>query len=311
MAADPFSDILSFMKPRTSVVGGFDFGGDWGIRFGKHSGLKCFALVSGAAWLQVDDQPEQIELSAGDCVLLPHGRGFTVSRGSAVDAMPISSLPDEGWNGGIATVNGGGDTMMLGGHFDFTGAHSDLLLGSMQVIAPLRDGDDRVGLMWTLDRMRRELVDVGPGASLVVRNLAHLVLVQALRLYLSQERDRGVGWLFAIGDERIGPAIAAIHRDPGAKWTLPHLAQIAGMSRSRFAQRFRTVCGSAPIAYLTQWRMMLACDRLLSGDETISQIAVSLGYESDAAFSTAFRRLVGMAPGAYGRKGRQAAPHLQ
>ncbi|WP_116081859.1 AraC family transcriptional regulator [Tropicimonas sp. IMCC34011] len=309
MAADPFSDVLSLIKPRTSVVGGFDFGGEWGIRFGAHSGLKCFALVSGAAWLEVDEQTEPIQLSAGDCVLLPNGRGFTMSRGSAVDAMPISSLPDEDWNGGIATVNGGGDTMMLGGHFDFTGAHPELLLGSMQAIAPLRDGDDRVGLMWTLDRMRRELVDVGPGASLVVGHLAHLILVQALRLYLSHEQNRGVGWLFAIGDARIGPAIAAMHRDPGAKWTLPQLAQIAGMSRSRFAQRFRTVCGSAPIEYLTQWRMMLACDRLLSGDETISQVAVSLGYESDAAFSTAFRRLVGKAPRTYVRDCLQPAPN--
>ena len=305
MAADPFSDILSLMKPRTSVVGGFDFGGEWGMRFGEHSGLKCFALVSGTAWLEVDDQTEPIELTSGDCVLLPHGRGFTMSRRSGIDAMPISALPDADWNGGIATVNGGGDTMMLGGHFDFTGADAELLLGSMQAIAPLRDGDDRVGLMWTLDRMRRELVEVGPGASLVVRQLAQLVLVQALRLYLSHERDRGVGWLFAIGDARIGPVIATMHRDPGAKWTLSQLARIAGMSRSKFAQHFKIVCGSAPIEYLTQWRMRLACDRLLSGDETISRIAVSLGYESDAAFSTAFRRLVGKAPRTYARECRQ------
>ena len=267
---------------------------------------ETFAHVSGAVRPKVDGLTAPVDLSADNCVLLPHGCAFIMSSGPGIDTQPLSSLPDEDWNGSIATVNGGGDTMMLGGHFDFTGAHTDLLLGSLQAIAPLRDGDARVGLMWTLDRMRRELVDAGPGASLVIEHLAHLVLVQALRLFLSRDRDRGVGWLFAIGDARIGPAIAAMHREPGAKWTLAQLAQIAGMSRSRFAQRFRTVCGSAPIEYLAQWRMMLACDRLQNGDETISQIAVSLGYESDAAFSTAFRRRVGMAPRAYVRECRSA-----
>ena len=174
---------------------------------------NAFALVSGAVRLEVDGQTAPVDLSADDCVLLPHGRDFTMSSGPGIVAKPLSSLPDDDWNGGIATVNGGGDMMMLGGHFDFTAAHTDLLVGSLQAIAPFREGDARVGLMWTLDRKRRELVDAGPGASLVVGHLAHLVLVQALRLYLSRERDRGVGSFFAITDAQIGPAIAAMHRE--------------------------------------------------------------------------------------------------
>nr|WP_284041396.1 helix-turn-helix transcriptional regulator [Halomonas olivaria] len=128
------------------------------------------------------------------------------------------------------------------------------------------------------------------------------MLVQALRLYLSHGVGKGVGWLFALGDQRIAAAIGAIHASPGSRWTLPKLAQEAGMSRSKFALRFKSISGTSPIEYLTRWRMMIACHRLTSSLEPISKIALSLGYESEAAFSTAFKRLIGCSPRRYSVK---------
>ncbi|PLR36538.1 AraC family transcriptional regulator [Chimaeribacter coloradensis] len=304
---DPLSDVLSLLKPETCIAGGFDFGGKWALQFEKHAGLKYFALVSGSAWIAVDSGQAPVRLEAGDCVLLPNGRRFLIAQDLAAVPVSITTLPEEDWNGGIATVNGGGETTMLGGHFGFAGEHINILLGSMPAIIRLRDEDDKEGLRWALERMRQELFGDQPGARLVIQHLAHLMLVQALRLYLAHGMGNGAGWLFALSDERIAAAISAIHTSPGSRWTLPALAQKAGMSRSRFALRFKSISGASPIEYLTRWRMMLACDRLTRGTESVSRIALSLGYESEAAFSTAFRRLIGCSPRRYALKKKSLA----
>lgn len=306
MSLDPLSDVLSLLKPHTSVAGGFDLGGDWSIQFEKHNGVKYFALVSGSAWLAVDGERDPIGLASGDCILLPNGRRFVIARDLALETMRFAELPPSDWNGGIATVNGGGDAMMLGGHFDYSGAHTDLLFGALPAIVRLRDETDKAGLRWALERMRQELFGGQPGADLVVQHLAHLLLVQALRLYLDQGAGRGVGWLFALGDRRIAAAIGGMHADPGARWTLPALAATAGMSRSKFAARFKKLSGSSPIDYLTRWRMLLAGERLIRRGEPVSAIALSLGYDSEAAFSTAFKRVMGCAPRKYAGKADSA-----
>ena len=299
MHADPLSDVLSQLKPHAYVAGGFDLGGEWAIQFEEHSGVKYFALVSGSAWIAVEGNSEPIKLNCGDCVLLPNGKRFVIASDLSFKTIRFAELPESDWNGGIAILNGGGDTMMLAGHFDFSGTHTDLLLGAMPSIVCLHDEDDKAGLRWALERMRQELFGSQPGANLVVQHLAHLMLVQALRLYLSHGSGLGVGWLFALGDAKIATAIRSIHADPGRRWNLSTLAGQAGMSRSKFAARFKTVSGFSPIDYLKRWRMLLACDRLTSRNETIAAIASSLGYESEAAFSTAFRRVMGCAPRKY------------
>lgn len=297
---DPLSDVISFLKPYTYVAGGFDVGGDWSLQFERHEGIKCFAVVSGRCWLAVEDEETPILLEAEDCVLLPNGRRFRMARDLSFRATHISELQESDWRGGIATLNNGGDTLILGGHFAFSGDHTKMLLGAMPPIMRLRDEDEKAGLRWSLERMRRELIIRRPGGVLVVQNLAHLLLVQALRLYLAQGSGR-TGWLFALGDPKLAPVVSAIHADPGLPWTLSMLANRASMSRSKFALRFKSITGLSPIDYVLRWRMLLACERLAEGKDSLSAIAMSLGYQSDSAFNTAFKRVVGCSPGKYSR----------
>ena len=298
---DPLSDVLSLLKPRTYVSGGFDIGGDWSIQFPRHRGIKCYAVVSGECWLAVDGIPETARLKAGDCFLLPSGRPFRLASDLALTPVDYTVILAAGRHGGIASYNGGGDFFLVGSHFILDGAHADILLGVLPPIVHIRKEADQAALRWSLERMRQELCEQRPGGFLVAQHLAHMMLVQALRLHLAEGSGGGVGWLFALADKQMGAAISSIHDDPAHRWTLQALAESAGMSRSTFALKFKATVGASPMEYLTRWRMLLAGDRLANSSDPVSVIALSLGYESESAFSTAFKRVMGCSPRQYSR----------
>jgi AraC-like DNA-binding protein len=306
---DPLSDVLSLLKPRSYVSGGFDVGGKLSVLFGRHDGIKCYAVVSGQIWLAVEGVAEAVRLKTGDCFLLPRGWPFRLATDlTAPPIEALSILATARRIGGVVTVNGGGDCLVVGGHFALSGDHAGMLLGILPPIVHIRKESDKAAMRWSLERMRQELREGQPGGFLMAQHLAHLMLLQALRLHLAEGSAGGVGWLFALADRHMGAAIAAIHEAPAHRWTLQALAERAGMSRSTFALRFKETVGTSPMEYVTRWRMLLAGDRLMNSSEPISAIARSLGYESESAFSTAFKRVMGCSPRQYGRGRAPASP---
>ena len=298
---DPLSDVLSLLKPRSYLSAGFDAGGDWAIHFPRNAGIKCYAVVSGQCWLAVDDVPEPVLLQVGDCFLLPGGRPFRLASDLAlpsVDAQPVFAAAREG---GIARHKGGGDCFLVGSRFTLTG-NASMLLGMLPPIVHIRAEADKAALRWSVERMMQELRDRQPGGYLIAEHLAHMMMVQALRLHMAEGGKDGVGWLFALADKQMGAAISAMHADPAQRWTLQTLAEQTGMSRSSFALKFKQTVGTSPLDYLTRWRMLLAGDRLTNSGDPTSVIALSLGYESESAFSTAFKRVMGTSPRHYGRR---------
>ena len=304
---DPLSDVLSLLKPRTYVSGGFDMGGDWSIQFPRHQGIKCYAVVSGQCWLAVDGVSEPARLKTGDCFLLPSGRPFRLASDLSLTPVDFRAVLTAARPGAFASINGGGD-FFLGSHFILDGAHAGILLGVLPPIVHIHRESDRAALRWSLERMRQELREGQPGGILVAQHLAHMMLVQALRLHLAEEPRGGVGWLFALADKQMGAALGAMHEDPAHAWTLQELAERVGMSRSTFALKFKETVGTSPMEYLTRWRMLLAADRLTNSGDHVSVIALSLGYESESAFSTAFKRVMGCSPRQYGGGRNPVAP---
>jgi AraC-like DNA-binding protein len=298
---DPLSGVLSLLKPHNTMCSGFDVGGDWSIQFPQHEGIKCYAVASGQCWLAVEDVPEAVRLKAGDCFLLPLGRPFRLASDLVLPPVDFKSMYTRPLNGGIANWNGGGDVSGVGGYFGLAGNHAGILLGMLPPIVHIEKESDKAALRWSIERMMQELREPQPGSFLVLQHLAHMMLVQALRAHLAEGLSGGVGWLFALADEQIGPAINAMHGEPAHSWTLQELAERVGMSRSGFAQKFKETVGATPIDYLTRWRMLLAGDRLANSNDPISVIALSLGYESESAFSTAFKRVMGCSPRRYSR----------
>jgi AraC-like DNA-binding protein len=297
---DPLSDVLSLLKPRSYKAGGINAGGDLCVEFPAHEGIKCYAVVSGEPWLAVDGVPDPVPLSAGDCFLLTRGRPFRLASDLSLPAIDALTLLHGKSNGGLTIFNGGGKSFIVGGHFILDGKSADILLSVLPPIVHIRKESDRAVLRWCVERMMQELQAPQAGGFLVVEHLAHMMLVQALRLHLAEGKEGGIGWLFALADPQMAVAIAAMHGDPAFPWTLQTLAERAGMSRTSFALKFKATVGASPIDYLTRWRMLLAGERLMNAKEPVSTIALSLGYESESAFSTAFRRVMGRSPRQYG-----------
>lgn len=296
---DTLSDVLSLLRPRSFMFRALEAGEPWSLQFPGADGIRCYALLSGRCWLLVDDISTPVRLEAGDCVLLTKNRPFRMTSDPALPSVDALSLFSEAHAGGVAVCNGGGDLAGIGGYFKFTDHHAGLLLELLPPVVHVRSEPDKAALRASMELMMQELRDPKPGGFLVAQHLAHLMLVQALRVHLTAASNTGVGWLFALADKQMAAAINAMHDEPARAWTLRALAELACMSRSTFALKFKRTVGTSPMEYLTRWRMLLASDKLKASDQSIGTIAASLGYESESAFRTAFKRIMGCSPRQY------------
>lgn len=301
---DPLSELLSLLKPRSYITAGFDAGGDWSLRLDDLAGrIKCYAVISGSCWLRLEGEGEApIHLAAGDCFVLPSGRHARIASDLALEPVLASRSLSPDRDGETVVYNGGGDVFLAGSRFEVSGRHAERLLQTLPPVIHLRQATDQAVLRWSIELMMQELREAKPGASLVAQQLAHMMLVQTLRLYMAQTPDDRTGWLAALAHPRLGAALGAVHADPGRRWTLGELAETAGMSRTVFARRFREILGETPIGYATRWRMIIAAERLSSSRDSLAQIAQSVGYESENAFNVAFKRVMGAAPRRYARE---------
>ena len=304
LPSDPLSDVLALLRPRGTMSGAIDKAGDWAIRFGPHDGIKFQAVITGGYWLRIDGVDEPVRINAGDCYLLPRGRAFSMASDLALTPVDAHAFLNTPLNGGVRTINGGGECYSLGCYFAFSGRHVEVLLSMLPPIVHIREEADKTTMRWYVERLMLELRSPQPGGFVVAQQLATLLLVQALRLQLDGgQRTGGVGWLFALADKPMRAAIGAMHDDPAHRWTLQLLAERACMSRSTFALKFRQCVGTTPMDYLARWRMMLAADRLTHSNDSVATLSQALGYESESAFTTAFKRVMGCSPRQYGRGG--------
>ncbi len=300
---DPLSDVLSLLKPRSQFYAGFDAAGAWSFDFPPHEGIKFTAVMRGTCWGMADGLAEPMRFEAGDCYLLNSGRRFVLSSDPALPPQDPASILDAATRDGIAVHNGGGEVFLISGRFDFSGSHAAVLFDALPPMIHIPGASAQAEVLrWSLDQLTSELRHQQPGGALMSTHLVHLMLVQALRLFLTASSDVPKGWFLALTDRQISPAVGAMHAQPARAWTLEELARVAGVSRTVFAQRFKALVGSTAMDYLTRWRMLVAADRLRNGSDRVSAIAFSLGYGSESAFSAAFRKTMACSPSQYRRQ---------
>ncbi|WP_175717173.1 AraC family transcriptional regulator [Burkholderia anthina] len=295
---DPLSEILSSLSNQNLFFGGLRTGGNWAIRFPAPDNIKFNAVVQGSCWLSVKGMEQPICLEQGDCFLVSRGRPVVIGSDLSLPAVDAEDLYRDAVNG-VAHYGNAADCFLIGGRFTF-GDDADILLDSLPTVVIIKsDSDQAAVLQWALQRLVCELSTPSPGSTSVAQHLGHIMLVQALRIYLAQEGSGTASWLAALSEPRVSTVIQAIHSDPARRWTVEHLADVAGVSRSTLALRFKQVAGLPPLEYVSRWRMQLAARSLRNSQLTISSIAQTLGYESDSAFSSAFKRIMKCSPKDY------------
>ncbi len=239
---EPLSDVLALLKPQTYVSAGLNAGGAWALQFTAHSGIKFNAVTQGSCWVAVEGEREPHKLEQGDCFLLTSGRPFVLLSDPDVPTTPAGPLY-AGVCEGVACCNGGGDFFLVGARFSFSGAHVKALLGSLPALVAVREASDQASVLrWALDRFEREVRERNPGSSLIAEHLAHIMLIQVLRLHLASKQSAGTGWLSALADPNLCVAMAAMHSDISRRWTLEELSKMVGMSRFEFRKPVQAGC---------------------------------------------------------------------
>ncbi|HEX7361688.1 MAG TPA: AraC family transcriptional regulator [Bryobacteraceae bacterium] len=314
---DPITDIFRTMHVTAFGQHRLEATAPWGLMqekqtegrvtpFGKKvlpTDLAHFAMLSrGNCWLSVEGIPDPIPLTGGDCFLL--ARGTSIVLRDSPRTRPRSTF----WEiaakakSNVAHFGGGGaPTTVVCGSLSFDRASLKPITQLLPSFILIKADQARtLALHSTMQALASEMAEQAPGSEVVATRLAEVLFIQVLRAHIaSGDGWRTIGWLRAIFDLQIGAALRAVHDSVNTPWTVESLAAEAGMSRSAFAVRFKELLGQTPLEYVTEWRMQKAMQLLQQRDKKLIDVARSVGYESDAAFGKAFKRVVGANPGEY------------
>lgn len=296
---DALSRFFSTVRIETVLSARVEVRGEWGARYPCYRHMKFGSLLEGERWIWVDSEPP-IHMRSGDFYLLTDGRPYcsaTSLNAPLVDgAAALAPLGNQ--SGTMEIGSGPVSSVAIGGRFTLS---DDDMAGQLRFLPPLihitRSEDLDGRLKTILAMIAEETTRMSPGSTFAVSNLANLVLIRILRIY-SKRVDISPSWLCGSLDPKIAVALSLLHQQPERRWTIEELARSVGLSRSALAERFARKVGQPPMAYLSQWRMLLARSALRRG-EPIATLADKLGFGSATAFSIAFKRETGENPGRY------------
>ncbi|WP_394826349.1 AraC family transcriptional regulator [Pendulispora albinea] len=318
---DPLSEVLQDLRLSGVAYGRCELTRPWGIDFPPQRSARFHFVASGECWLRPPASAlptaggggakrGRIRLGPGDVALLPLGAGHELtdtSRGGgtkSIDDLPLEEIGDRTYV--LREGGGGAETLLFCGSVNFEEPAVHPLLELMPKVLLVRDAaKSDATLPVLLETMASEVRTLRVGAATVLTRLTEVVITRVIRAWVEGRSEDATGWLAAIRDPKIGLALAAIHRHPGRPWSVESLADVAQTSRSMFSERFTAVVGTSPARYLARWRMHVASGWLRSERLTVSEAASRLGYDSEASFSRAFKRVLGVPPSELRRIGRE------
>ena len=299
-----FADLLRGIHLRKSFYFRPELRAPWGFRVADH-GTAFHIVVCGSCWFETPAAAKPVPLSAGDFVVVTRGDAHTLRDAPTTPVADFFDLADRHTpdkHGVFRTAGEGPTTRLVCGGVQFGDGASNPLLAVLPPLLHVKRTEEgaRHWLRLTVEYVQEELDSGGAGAKEIVLRLADILFIQAVRAYFEENADTAaVGWLAALRDQQIGPALALLHDHPHQRWTVTSLARRLGVSRSTFAARFTELVGEPPFRYLTRLRINAAALRLSSSDDKLSAVAATAGYESVAALAKAFKRHTRMTPGQY------------
>ncbi|APR79943.1 Transcriptional regulator, AraC family protein [Minicystis rosea] len=304
---DPLGEALHFLRMSGIFYCRSELTAPWGLSLPAiERSLSFHVVTSGRCVMEVEGREGHLVLEPGDLALVPHSDGHRLLSEEGVPALGIDEIPDELVSERYALLRHGGGgaatTLICGAvRFDHPSAHRLVSLLPRVIHMQARSSPQLEWMESTLRLMAAEARALRPGGETVITRLADILVVQAIRSWMDEDPIARTGWLGALSDPNIGRALVLIHRDPTRPWTVESLAREAGMSRSVFSARFTELVGEPAMHYVARWRMEVAVGWLRDERAGLGEVATRLGYQSEAAFSRAFKRFLGTSPGALRR----------
>ncbi|WP_405013007.1 AraC family transcriptional regulator [Kitasatospora sp. NBC_01539] len=300
---DVLGDVIGAMRAGRPHAALRTRGGPWGLHFPASAGVGFHAVLAGSCWLLPPGGGEPVQVSAGELVLLPHGRAYGLADHPATALVEFGSPAAERRQEREGTA--GPESVLLCGAYLLDRERTHPLLGRLPEVVRLAVAGTPAGTV--VELLHGELAGPLAGGGTAATALLDTALLYVLRAwYGGQDAVTGRGWAAALTDPAVGAALAALHEDPARAWTVAELGAAGGLSRAAFARRFSALVGEPPLAYLTWWRLTLAGRLLREGDEPLRAVARRTGYATEFALARAFKREYGTAPGRY-RTERRAA----
>jgi AraC-like DNA-binding protein len=300
--SDPLSEILHSLHLTGALYCVARLGDPWGIEVPRLDGLMTIQIVTtGQCWIDVGDMPPRL-LGPGSMTLIPHGTPHRMRSAPEIATVPLFDLPVNRISDRFETMHHGGDGPPC--HITYGALRFDPVAARRltNILPPLihldaLDADSTGWMQSTLRLIALEASQLGPGAEIMITRIADVLVIQAIRSWIQHAPISEQGWIAAFNDEVIGRALALIHQEPAAAWSVAGLARDVGLSRSAFSARFSALVGVSVMSYVSQWRMQLARTRLRASTDTVASVASSVGFHSEATFSRAYRRTYGASPG--------------
>ena len=296
---DLLSQMLELVRLRGELVFSADLNHPWALRFEPGSAY-FFVVLEGALTVEVADEVP-VEAVAGDLVMLPRGVGLVVGDGSGAAPANAAELMEVQFTAeqlGLRHGGNGEQTRVIAGSFHFESSAVPWVVSALPaVIHVAKSGGQTGGWLEGLAHfMMMEAQTVHPGSSVMISRLIDVLIIRVIRTWAQTRNMSDSGWLGALGDPRISRALKAIHDEPFRRWRVADLAGLVGMSRSSFAERFSSLVKEGPLAYHNRWRLTLAHGLLRQANARVGDVARRIGYESEAAFSRAFKAQFGVPP---------------
>ncbi len=303
---DTLGETLYALRLNGLVYANSELSSPWGIEMPPMEGKMMFHIVTqGGCYLHLKDHSE-VYCQPGELILLPKGQGHLISSGADSACAPFFDIPVSKFSERFEFMRygGGGDqTLLTCGVLSFDHVVGQKLISQLPELIHMKSEEGQLpeSIKALIQLMAEEAKSLRAGGETIVAHLADIIVIKAIRYWLSHAPEASKGWLGALKDPKIGKALALMHAHPESMWTVERLAEQAGMSRSGFSAKFTEVIGVSVKQYLTEWRMNLARMKILQSPTPLIELAEELGYTSEAAFSRAYKRVFGVPPLRQGR----------
>jgi len=298
---DALSTVLDATGLRAVVYSKFPLAAPWGLDIVKDENSQFWRLVSGNCIIGSPDG-QVIEMKEGDLVFVPHGSAHWISDSAKSLRLPSPEFVKARRNGVNIFKSGGDLTILIAGHFEFDYQPLHPFLKDLPAIIHIKQyaTENQLLIKEVTQLMLEEINNEKPGSAVMLKSLSEIMFVNIIRTYLEQA-EPGSGFLSALNDPRISKALKLMQESPQIDWTLESLASAIGMSRSVFFNQFKKLVHETPLSYLTNWRIRQAQKLLVADNSNIAEVAMKVGYQSEAAFNRIFKSKTGQTPAVYRR----------